>query len=69
MAGGTVISSRSGAKFSTHAQRGDAVCGNGSRIQRKQLEDWLLSGLQDKRLREEFIDYVIRGLKEELAEA
>jgi len=58
--------SRSEYGCSLHAQRGDAVCKNDLRIQRKQLEESLLTGLQDKVLREEFIDYVICGLKEEL---
>ena len=66
MVGGRAKTSRSEYGCSLHAQRGSAVCGNGLRIQRKQLEDRLLSGLQDQVLREEFIDYVIAGLQEEL---
>ena len=66
MVGGRAKTSRSEYGCSIHAQRGDAVCKNDLRIQRKQLEESLLTGLQDKVLREEFIDYVICGLKEEL---
>ena len=66
LVGGRAKTSRSEYGCSLHAQRGSAVCGNGLRIQRKQLEDRLLSGLQDRVLREEFIDYVIAGLQEEL---
>src|SRR6266566_4192852 len=66
LVGGRAKTSRSEYGCSLHAQRGDAVCGNGLRIQRKHLEDRLLTGLQDQVLREEFIDYVIAGLQEEL---
>src|SRR6516162_5305142 len=66
LVGGRAKTSRSEYGCSIHAQRGDAVCKNDLRIQRKQLEESLLTGLQDKVLREEFIDYVICGLKEEL---
>src|SRR2546427_275933 len=66
LVGGRPKTSRSEYGCSLHAQRGDAVCGNGLRIQRKHLEDRLLTGLQDQVLREEFIDYVIAGLQEEL---
>ena len=66
MVGGRAKTSRSEYGCSLHAQRGDAVCKNDLQIQRKQLEESLLTGLQDKVLREEFIDYVICGLKEEL---
>jgi len=48
-----------------HAQRGNSVCQNSLRIQRQQLEQRLLSGLQDKVLREEFVDYVILARQEE----
>lgn len=66
LVGGRANTSRSEYGCSLHSQRGDAVCKNDLRIQRKQLEESLLNGLQDKVLREEFIDYVICGLKEEL---
>ena len=66
LVGGRANTSRSEYGCSRHAQRGDAVCKNDLQIQRKQLEESLLTGLQDKVLREEFIDYVICGLKEEL---
>jgi site-specific DNA recombinase len=64
--GGRAKTSRSEYGCSLHAQRGDSVCRNGLRIQRQQLEGRLLAGLQDKVLREEFIEYVICGLQEEL---
>jgi hypothetical protein len=66
LVGGRAKTSRSEYGCSLHAQRGDSVCTNRLRIQRQQLEERLLSGLQDKVLREEFIDYVICGLQEEL---
>jgi site-specific DNA recombinase len=66
LVGGRAKTSRSEYGCSLHAQRGDSVCKNDLRIQRQQMEDRLLAGLQDKVLREEFIDYVICGLKEEL---
>jgi site-specific DNA recombinase len=66
LVGGRAKTSRSEYGCSLHAQRGDSVCQNGLRIQRQQLEERLLSGLQDKVLREEFIEYVICGLQEEL---
>jgi hypothetical protein len=66
LVGGRAKTSRSEYGCSLHAQRGDSVCRNGLRIQRQQLEDRLLSGLQDKVLREEFVEYVICGLQEEL---
>ena len=69
LVGGRAKTSRSEYGCSLHAQRGVSVCRNDLRIQRKQLEDQLLSGLQDKVLREEFIDYVIAGLQEELRES
>ena len=64
--GGRAKTSRSEYGCSLHAQRGESVCKNGLRIQRQQIEARLLAGLQDKVLREEFIDYVICGLQEEL---
>jgi site-specific DNA recombinase len=66
LVGGRANTSRSEYGCSLHAQRGDSVCKNGLRIQRHQLEERLLAGLQDRVLREEFIDYVISGLQEEL---
>jgi hypothetical protein len=39
---------------------------NGLRIQRRLIEEKLLTGLQERVLREEFIDYVICGFQEEL---
>jgi hypothetical protein len=66
LVGGRAKTSRSEYGCSLHAQRGDSVCKNGLRIQRQQLEALLLTGLQNKVLREEFIDYVICGLQEEL---
>ena len=66
LVGGRAKTSRSEYGCSLHAQRGDSVCRNALRIQRQQLEDRLLSGLRDKVLREEFVEYVICGLQEEL---
>ena len=66
LVGGRAKTSRSEYGCSLHAQRGDSVRRNGLRIQRQQLGDRLLSGLQDKVLREEFVEYVICGLQEEL---
>lgn len=66
LVGGRARTSRSEYGCSLHSQRGDSVCKNGLRIQRQQLEDRLLAGLQDCVLREEFIDYVIVGLQEEI---
>jgi hypothetical protein len=45
---------------------GGSICKNNLRVQRQQIEQRLLAGLQDKVLREEFIDYVICGLEEEI---
>ena len=58
--GGRAETSRSEYGCSLHAQRDDSVCKNGLRIQRQQLEGRLLAGLQERVLREEFIDYVQR---------
>ena len=66
LVGGRTKTSRSEYGCSLHAQRGESVCTNSLRIQRQQLEARMLSGLQDKVLREEFIDYVICGLQEEI---
>src|SRR6266478_1188655 len=66
LVGGRAKTSRSEYGCSLHAQRGDSVCKNDLRIQRSQLEERLLAGLQDRVLRQEFIDYVICGLQEEL---
>jgi DNA invertase Pin-like site-specific DNA recombinase len=66
LVGGRAKTSRSEYGCSLHAQRGDSVCTNGLRIQRQHLEARLLSGLRDKVLREEFIDYVICGLQEDI---
>jgi hypothetical protein len=63
---GRIKTSRSEYGCSLHAQRGESVCRNDLRIQRHQLEEPLLTGLQNRVLREEFIDYVIAGLQEEL---
>jgi site-specific DNA recombinase len=68
LVGGRAKTSRSEYGCSLHAQRGNSVCKNDLRIQRQQVEDRLLAGLQDKVLRREFIDYVICGLQEELRE-
>src|ERR1700751_4054710 len=68
LVGGRAKTSRSEYGCSLHAQRGNSVCKNDLRIQRQQVEDRLLAGLQDKVLRQEFIDYVICGLQEELRE-
>jgi hypothetical protein len=54
--GGRAKTSRSEYGCSLHAQRGNSVCRNGLRIQRQQLEGRFLSGLQDKVLREEFVE-------------
>lgn len=53
---------------SLHTQRGDSVCKNDLRIQRQQLEDRRLAGLQNRVLREDLIDYAIAGLQEEIRE-
>jgi hypothetical protein len=53
---------------SLHAQRRNSICKNGLRIQRRQIEEKLLTGLQEKVLRQEFIDYAICGLQEELCQ-
>jgi site-specific DNA recombinase len=66
LVGGRANTSRSEYGCSLHTQRGDSVCTNSLRIQRHQLEERLLTGLQDQVLRAEFIDYVICGLQEEL---
>jgi site-specific DNA recombinase len=66
LVGGRAKTSRSEYGCSLHAQRGDSVCKNDLTIQRQQLEERILSGLQDKVLREEFIDYVICGLQDEI---
>ncbi len=66
LVGGRAKTSRSEYGCSLHAQRGDSVCKNGLTIQRQLLEERILSGLQDKVLREEFIDYVICGLQDEI---
>ena len=66
LVGGRAKTSRSEYGCSLQAQRGDSVCKNDLRIQRSQLEERLLAGLQDRVLRQEFIDYVICGLQEEL---
>jgi site-specific DNA recombinase len=66
LVGGRAKTSRSEYGCSLHTQRGDSVCKNDLRIQRHDSEDRLLAGLQERVLREEFIDYVICGLQEEL---
>jgi DNA invertase Pin-like site-specific DNA recombinase len=66
LVGGRAKNSRSEYGCSIHAQRGESVCKNNLRIQRYELEERLLAGLQECVLREEFIDYVICGLQEEL---
>ncbi len=66
LVGGRANTSRSEYGCSLHAQRGDSVCKNSLRIQRHQLEQRLLAGLQARVLQEEFIEYVIAGLQEEL---
>lgn len=66
LVGGRAKTSRSVYGCSLHAQRGDSVCMNGLTIQRQLLEERILSGLQDRVLREEFIDYVICGLQDEI---
>ena len=63
---GRANTSRSDYGCSLHAQRGDSVCKNSLRIQRHQLEERLLAGLQTQVLRAEFVDCVICGLQEEL---
>jgi hypothetical protein len=65
LVGGRAETSRSEYGCSLHTQRGDNICKNSLRIQRRQIEEKLLTGLQEKVLREEFIDYVICGLQEE----
>ena len=67
LVGGRAKNSRSEYGCSIHAQRGDSVCKNSLRIQRHDLEKHLLAGLAERVLREEFIDYVICGIKEDLA--
>jgi hypothetical protein len=66
LVGGRAKTSRSEYGCSLHAQHGDSVCKNDLRVQRQQTAERLLAGLQDKVLREEFIDYVICGLEEEI---
>jgi site-specific DNA recombinase len=66
LVGGRAITSRSEYGCSLHAQRGDSVCKNSLRIQRHDLEERLIAGLQVRVLREEFVDYVICGLRDEL---
>ncbi len=66
LVGGRAKTSRSEYGCSLHTQRGDSVCKNDLRIQRQQLEDRLLAGLQHRVLREDLIDYVIAGLQEEI---
>src|ERR1700739_2793246 len=66
LVGGRANTSRSEYGCSLHAQRGDSVCKNSLRIQRHELEERLIAGLQERVLREEFIDYVICGLRDEL---
>lgn len=66
--GGRANNSRREYGWSIHAQRGDSVCKNRFRIQRHELEERLLAGLQERVLREEFIDYVVCGLRDELRE-
>jgi hypothetical protein len=66
LVGGRAKTSRSEYGCSLHAQRGNSVCKNDLRIQRQRMEERLLSGMQEKVLREEFIDYVLAGLQEEL---
>src|ERR1700751_1060475 len=66
LVGGRAKTSRSEYGGSLHAQRGNSICKNSLRIQRQQIEKKLLTGLQEKVLREEFIDFVICGLQEEL---
>jgi hypothetical protein len=66
LVGGRAKTSRSEYACSLHAQRGDSVCKNDLLIRRDHLEDQLISGLQDKVLREEVIDYTVAALQEEL---
>jgi site-specific DNA recombinase len=66
LVGGRSKNSRSEYGCSIHAQRGDSVCKNSLRIQRHELEERMLAGIQERVLREEFIDYVICGLQDEL---
>jgi site-specific DNA recombinase len=66
LVGGRAKTSRSENGCSLHAQRGNSVCKNSLRIQRWQIEEKLFTGLPEKVLREEFIDYVICGLQQEL---
>jgi site-specific DNA recombinase len=66
LVGGRANTKRSEYGCSLHAQRGDTVCKNDLRIQRHEVEGRLLAGLQERVLREEFIDYVICGLQDEL---
>jgi site-specific DNA recombinase len=66
LVGGRAKTSRSEYGCSLHAQRGDSVCRNSLRIQRRDLEERLLNGLKERVLREEFIDYVVCGLKDQL---
>lgn len=68
LVGGRAKTSRSEYGCSLHAQRGNSVCKNDLRIQRQRMEERLLAGLQEIVLQEEFIDYVLAGLQEELRE-
>jgi Recombinase zinc beta ribbon domain len=65
LVGGRANTKRSEYGCSLRAQRGDSVCKNDLRIQRHGLEGRLLAGRQARVLREEFIDYVICGLRDE----
>jgi site-specific DNA recombinase len=66
LVGGRAKTSRSEYGCSLHAQRGDSVCTNNLLIRRDHLEHQLISGLQDRVLREEAIDYTVVALQEEL---
>ena len=51
---------------SMHQQRGNAVCTNDLLIRRDDLEERLLRQLREAVLREEFIDYAVERLRQEL---
>jgi site-specific DNA recombinase len=66
LVGGRARTSRSVYGCSLYAQRGAAVCKNDLLIQRNELEQRLLRGLQERVLREEVIEYAVSRLRDEL---
>jgi site-specific DNA recombinase len=54
---------------SMHAQRGDSVCKNGLLIRRLELERRLLTGVQERVLHPDVVDYTLKHFEEKLAKA